>query len=210
MSYNYKGISNTPKIRSDVIYPWCYWDNAFSQEELNELTQYLSNQELQKGFIGVTSDTGEKDSALDLSIRNSEVCFIRPNETIDWVFKKFNYVIESMNNSYFNFDLNGYEAFQYTEYNENENGKYDFHIDMSLTQLNTNEHRKLSVVLFLSDPSEYEGGNFEIQTSPNVEVVEQIKGRIILFPSFVLHRVTPVTKGVRKSIVLWVEGPKFK
>jgi PKHD-type hydroxylase len=68
--------------------------------------------------------------------------------------------------------------------------------------------------MVLSDPSEYEGGQFQMQTgSPEEDklmTVEQLKGRVIGFPSFLLHRVTPVTKGTRKSLVIWVEGPKFK
>jgi PKHD-type hydroxylase len=72
--------------------------------------------------------------------------------------------------------------------------------------------RKLSIVMPLNDPSEYKGGEFHIQSGLPDEplVVEQKRGSIIAFPSFMIHRVTPILEGVRKSLVLWTVGPKFK
>ena len=66
--------------------------------------------------------------------------------------------------------------------------------------------------MFLNDTSEYKGGKFQFNegTEKNAVDVPQIRGRMILFPSFMIHRVTPVTKGVRKSLVVWVLGPKFR
>ena len=67
------------------------------------------------------------------------------------------------------------------------------------------------MVLMLSDPSEFEGGQLEIKTdSDNPITLEQKRGRAWFFPSYVLHRVTPVTKGTRRSLVLWIGGPEFK
>jgi PKHD-type hydroxylase len=68
--------------------------------------------------------------------------------------------------------------------------------------------RKLSLVCQLSDPSEYEGGELQINTG-EIFTPEKQKGTVILFPSYLLHRVTPVTKGTRRSLVLWIEGPAF-
>ena len=78
---------------------------------------------------------------------------------------------------------------------------------------NTTGTRKLSLTFLLSEPNvDFEGGDFQIVLAQEnqAQTIEMKKGRIIAFPSFVLHRVTPVTKGERKSIVIWVEGPKFK
>ena len=117
----------------------------------------------------------------------------------------------------YEFDLNGFEAIQYTVYNEEGEQRYDLHMDTILgtdKSMDLPETRKLSLSMVLSDPSEYEGGKFQLQTgSPEEDklmTVEQLKGRVIGFPSFLLHRVSPVTKGTRKSLVVWVEGPKFK
>jgi PKHD-type hydroxylase len=71
--------------------------------------------------------------------------------------------------------------------------------------------RKISIIIQLTDPSEYEGGEFEMDyqyEQPNKEDLKK-KGTIIVFPSFIPHRVTELTKGTRKSLVAWVEGPKF-
>ena len=71
--------------------------------------------------------------------------------------------------------------------------------------------RKLSLSMLLSDPSEFEGGEFQVKTDDdNVKQLETVKGRAWFFPSYTLHRVAPVTKGVRRSLVLWVGGPPFR
>jgi PKHD-type hydroxylase len=76
-----------------------------------------------------------------------------------------------------------------------------------------NDHifpRKLSFSLVLSDNSEYDGGTFEVMYSKKPEQLQQKKGRLLVFPSYMLHRVNPVTRGTRKSLVFWVVGPKFR
>jgi PKHD-type hydroxylase len=70
--------------------------------------------------------------------------------------------------------------------------------------------RKLSFTLVLSDTKTFKGGDLEFDTGGPYVAAEQKRGRIIAFPSFVKHRVTPIKKGVRKSVVWWVLGPKFK
>jgi PKHD-type hydroxylase len=109
--------------------------------------------------------------------------------------------------------LNGYDSFQYTEYQAFEGGKYDFHMDTIMGKnkpANMPETRKLSVTLVLND--DFEGGEFYMNNGQekDAELIPTGKGRLILFPSFLIHRVAPVTKGVRKSLVVWVNGPKFK
>ena len=130
------------------------------------------------------------------------------------------YVADQLNRRFYEFDLNGFESFQYTTYEHKEgeeDQKYDYHMDTVLgldKPLEMMETRKLSLSIILSDPSEYEGGEFYIQTgSPEQDrlmKMEQVKGRVLGFPSFMIHGVSPVTKGIRRSLVVWVEGPKFK
>jgi PKHD-type hydroxylase len=65
--------------------------------------------------------------------------------------------------------------------------------------------------LLLSDPNEFEGGELQVKPdSDDIKFLEQKQGRAWFFPSYTLHRVAPVTKGVRRSLVLWVGGPPFK
>jgi PKHD-type hydroxylase len=71
-------------------------------------------------------------------------------------------------------------------------------------------HRKVSITIQLSDPSEYEGGDLELWYGGSIIQIPKNKGLTVLFPSFSMHRVTPITKGTRKSLVLWVGGEHYK
>lgn len=112
-----------------------------------------------------------------------------------------------------NFDIGYINDIQFTIYHGREEGgdKYDWHYDVNFDN-NYPFDRKLSFVLQLVDGHEYEGGNFEFQDPYPIIDPNNIKGKgtVIVFPSFIPHRVTPVTAGTRISLVSWVEGPKFK
>jgi PKHD-type hydroxylase len=98
------------------------------------------------------------------------------------------------------------DVVQYTQYYEN-GGHYDWHTDTGPHPFNT---RKISITVQLSDPNEYEGGDLELKLGNQTSKMPKEKGCAVLFPSYILHRVTPVTKGIRKSLVLWVGGSVFK
>ena len=116
--------------------------------------------------------------------------------------------ITDTNEKFFKFDLTMIEKLQFTEYSADELGCYDQHIDPLVWCVPHN--RKLSFVLQLSDPSEYEGGDLKLYTSKEPTVVTKMKGLAVFFPSYILHEVTPVTKGTRRTLVGWVHGPSFK
>lgn len=204
----YRKISNDPLGRSLINFTWCYWDNAFTEEELNSIENYVGSSSLKEGET--FSNSSEKFD------RKSKVNFFNPDENNKWIFDRFNFVIEDINENFFNFDLNGYENFQYSEYNSKNFGTYNFHMDTYFGReisLDYIETRKLSVVMLLNTPDkDFTGGEFMVNTSleNNAEKIDLKRGRIILFPSFILHKVNPVTSGIRKSIVIWVTGPKFK
>ena len=90
-------------------------------------------------------------------------------------------------------------------------GEYNWHMDMCLNHMPPDMYdtRKLSMTLQLND--DFEGGEFQINNGDEAGAIapEMKKGRALLFPSFMCHRVKPVTKGIRRSIVVWVVGPKF-
>jgi len=110
-------------------------------------------------------------------------------------------------NQIWNFNIHSViDSIQYTEYLEG-GGHYDWHIDIGPGSIN---HRKISITIQLSDVEEYEGGDFEIWTGGEFKKLPKKQGTAILFPSFLMHRVTPITKGVRKSLVLWVGGDSYK
>jgi PKHD-type hydroxylase len=98
--------------------------------------------------------------------------------------------------------VTGTEQLQFTKYTEGQH--YDWHSDIAPGDVSP-VRRKLSVVCLLSDPSEFEGGSLEIE---GVEIEGGLKrGSVIVFPSEYRHRVTPVTKGIRRTLVLWLSGP---
>ena len=127
----------------------------------------------------------------------------------EWLYEKLMYMTLEANSDYWKFDLSHWkDAIQYTEYNGEEAGGYDWHIDVGPHPLN---HRKISITVQLSDPIDYEGGDLEIWTGGKEPMkAPKEKGAVVMFPSYLLHRITPVTKGVRKSLVLWVGGTTFR
>jgi PKHD-type hydroxylase len=204
-----------PKERVGVTYPYVYWDDMFSEDELKDVITYCDSLEKIEG--ATVGKDGKNDT--NNPSRNSKIAWANPNPENQWIFDRFLWVIERLNERFYEFDLNGFEAFQYTVYEgDAENpGKYDYHMDtvMGLDKpIEMMETRKLSLSLCLDEPDDYEGGEFYIQTgSPEQDKLmqmEQKKGRLLAFPSFMIHGVAPVTKGTRRSIVIWVEGPKFK
>jgi PKHD-type hydroxylase len=202
----YKKIQNTPNERVNVLHQSLRWDDVFSMEEVDRISEYCGSQSKQQAQVSL-------DGIVDGNIRKSTIAFINKKDENAWIFNKINDAIDRINEQFYNFDLNGYSFIQYSEYHGDESGKYDFHMDTFLGyQKDNTEMRKLSFVMMLNTPGvDFEGGDFQINKGQesNAENIEMIKGRMIFFPSFMIHRVTPVTKGVRKSLVIWITGPKF-
>jgi PKHD-type hydroxylase len=214
----YRKLTNDVYARKTITNSYTYWDDAFNPEELDKLVDYCDKFELQKGMTLGNLNKKLEDDEIDNrepipEVRKSDIKFLTPNEQNMWIFERINGVIEILNDRFYNMDLYGYDSMQYTEYNSEEKGHYGFHMDSAIGGANAiGDTRKLSLSMFLNDPSEYKGGKFQFNegTEKNAVDVPQIRGRMILFPSFMIHRVTPVTKGVRKSLVVWVLGPKFR
>ena len=134
-----------------------------------------------------------------------------------WVYNEIHPRIHEANrNAGWNFEWDYTEPAQFTKYKLNQ--YYHWHEDQDVKPFNNGEPayqgkiRKLSCTLQLSHPDEYEGGDLEFETPKGIFKVDEIKprGSICVFPSFVKHRVTPVTKGVRHSLVMWNLGYPYK
>ena len=115
------------------------------------------------------------------------------------------FALES-NRSAFNLDASYLPPVQFGEYGEG--GHYDWHHDVNWENPGYSD-RKISVVLQLSDPESYSGGDFQFREVETPRGFRQ-QGSLLAFPSYLLHRVTPVTSGTRYSLVGWMEGPKWK
>ena len=181
---------------------YTYWDNAFSDEQLNYL-QYICKEKTERAQVG--SGTG---GVVDSNIRRSDVGWLTNTPEHTWVFDILGNVVSNLNAQYYRFDLTGFgEPIQMTNYYGDDKGTYGWHKDFN----GDGVCRKLSLVLQLSDPSEYEGGYLEVMPHTiNVERINKRRGLITVFPSWLLHQVTPVTSGFRQTMVLWVTGPSFR
>ena len=151
-----------------------------------------------------------------LKTRNSFVTWLN----VFWIYKEILPSVKGSNaEACWNYDIVYPEQFQFTEYNGDQKQHYDWHIDGSFNSLDENNYyRKVSTVVNLSDPKDYEGGDLEFYDylRPNAKgkflstKLFKKRGSIISFPSFIYHRVKPVTKGTRHSLVIWHRGPQFK
>jgi len=182
------------------IEPWVWWEGAFTEQELNWLQDKAKRAE-SNAQVG-----GGSGGVVNPNVRRSQVSWLSNTTDTKWVFEKLADVASKMNAQHFRFDLTGFgEALQLTNYDQSENGMYGWHQDYG-----GGVSRKLSITVQLTDPSEYEGGNLQIMTTGQPQNVRKQRGLIALFPSYVLHQVTPVTQGSRQSLVVWVSGPPFK
>ena len=148
------------------------------------------------------AQVGEHDT--DISVRRSSVYFVSEDETKE-IMAGF---IRAANREAFGFDVTDFTECQFTEYVGDIGGFYGWHYD---SYLHDNPHafdRKLSCVAMLSDPSDFDGGEFMFQFSN--EPIKLEKGSVIVFPSFLVHQVTPVTRGKRHTMVSWMEGAAWR
>lgn len=191
-----------PRPRANASVPFVTWHDAFSQDELQKLNEVCDALSLEPAKIGSGND-GEVVPC----IRSTEVGWLKNNENTVWIYDRLAWVARSINSDFYRFDLFGFlEDMQFTVYTDTADGHYSWHLDAGG---NHDLYRKLSLVLQLSDPDDYEGGDLQVFTSSEPTSVDKKKGLIAAFPSYTLHRVTPVTKGIRKTLVIWVAGPEF-
>ena len=187
--------------RSDVNYTDYYWfKEGFTPEELVKIEAMT----LELPFE--VAATGQDDLSKVSEYRKSQVKWCPQNEEWEWVYRKLHNMIVEANDIMWKLDLSTMnEQIQYTEYYEG-GGHYDWHMDCGIGIQN---QRKISVTVQLSSPEEYEGGDLEFNIGQHL-VATRHQGAAVIFPSFYLHRVTPVTKGTRKSFVLWVGGEPYR
>jgi PKHD-type hydroxylase len=188
------------------IYTYQHWAYAtiFDKDECDKIIKYAN----QLGLADATIGGGNGNFNVDYSIRKSDICWLKPSEEIQWVYRKCTDFILGLNQQYFNFDLEYIENLQFTCY-DGTNSFYQKHID-TLHKNTGYSIRKLSFSIQLNDSCDYDGGDlaFYYQATPNT-VQKQI-GLISVFPSYTLHEVTPVTRGTRYSLVGWVCGKPFR
>ena len=179
------------------------WQDGFTDAEIEQIKTLCDALPIEKAVIG-----GVEEDADIAGIRTSSISWLPKTSESEWVYERLAFIARKLNAEFYNFDLYGFvEHMQFTVYDGSESGHYTWHLDFSNTSASP---RKFSLVLQLSDPNEYEGGELQLHTKPEVESVDRKKGLVAAFPSWTLHRVTPVTSGIRKTLVVWVAGPQFR
>ena len=174
------------------------WDSVIPKSFCNEIITSTNWDKAEEATIGVG---GNHKPYVDFKQRKSSIVWSPPLSLIWCVCNS--YILDANLGAEWNYYLGYLEQVQLTKYANDE--YYDWHIDTGVPDENSNQ-RKLSISILLNDPKEYEGGNFEFENGP----VDLKQGSVLVFPSFLRHRVSPVTSGIRYSAVSWMLGPTFR
>jgi len=149
---------------------------------------------------------GVAGGTVDTKTRTSHISWI-PFSKLPEMYKVIENIMLKTNSNHFGFDgMRLTEPAQYTEYPTG--GFYDWHIDSDVNCANEPPVRKISMTCLLSPESEFEGGGLELMSDG--KIVRPRQGQAIFFASFIRHRVIPISKGIRKSLVMWFGGPSFR
>ena len=179
---------------------------ALPEAMIQSMVEYCNNLTYETAETGDLKENTEKLK----KIRNTDISWISWDEWIPGIISN---VMNCANYDYFHYDLTHFDSrIQVTVYNGEENQHYGWHVDNGTRVLkHSNEERKLSCSLILNDPDEYEGGEIQFHYHSNFFMsVKPPKGTAMIFPSWLPHRVKPVRKGKRTSLVAWMRGPFFK
>lgn len=181
------------------------WADAFSSEEIDRIETYGDRLTADRAtLLGAPDEEKMRDFE---EVRITRTAWIPPGPETKWIYDRMQALVRALNERTYQFDLRGFsENFQYTIYHGAEGGHYDWHVDQGPLHV----QRKLSLSLQMSHGSEYEGCDLQFWASNKIETAPRERGTVVAFPSYVLHRVTPVVSGTRKSLVVWVTGPRFK
>lgn len=184
-------------------YHFYKFDSYFSKKFCNEIIDFAKKTNLQKGVVG--------NNNLNTVVRDSNVCFLNEN----WIKKEIYFLVKEANNALWNYSLSFSENIQFTKYALNQH--YDWHVDSFSKEQSKNKTRKISIIIALNDGKEYEGGdvllkNINIFSNEDIFKLNVLKkvGSVVVFPSFVFHKVMPIVSGERYSLVNWIQGDHFK
>ena len=176
----------------------------FTTEQCKMIIDAGRSEPKQEASVG--NGKGTKGGVIDTKTRTSHISWI-PFKKMNDMYKDIEKIMKTTNGNHFGFDdMQITEMAQYTEYPEG--GFYDWHVDNDTNFAHEPPVRKISMTCLLSPENEFEGGDLELMKEGKVAKLKQ--GHAIFFASFIRHRVTPVIKGNRKSLVMWFGGTPFK
>ena len=194
-------IITEPKWRSliaNTIKP------LFTPAQCQDIIRVGHQQKAEEAKVGTLNT---REGAHDVKMRVTTISWI-PFKALPEMYTIIERVMKQVNGNHF-----GYEGMQLTEFAQfteyPKGGFYDWHIDADINCQHEPPVRKISMTLLLSHPSEFVGGDLEFMTAGN-KPPQLLQGQAIFFCSLIRHRVAKVTKGVRRSLVMWFGGPPFK
>ena len=193
----------TPQSNWNSFY---YWKNVFDDKMIKDLTDMVyANYKFEKGKTGTEELGNVTDS---YRTNNRDIAYINPQPHSKWLYDLLFPLALEANEKVFHFDIDIVtDSIHYVIYPE-DGGHLDWHMDVGAHGVNK---RKLAMTVQLSDSSDYEGGDFQIwMGGEDYLTVPREKGDVIVFPSFCMHRVTPITRGERRCLVFWTGGRPFR
>ena len=173
-----------------------------------EFPNYFSPQECDDIIkLGLEAETIQatisQNKVIDTKYRDSKISWLECLYSNDWLWHKINNIILEVNAKYYKYKLLGFrECLQFTQY-LGPGTHYNWHMDFGPGTMSI---RKLSAVVQLSDEKDYRGGSLELLYGADPFFANKTRGTIIIFPSFTMHRVAPISSGKRYSLVLWASG----
>ena len=174
----------------------------FTPEQCQMVIDAGRRQKPQKAQVGM----GKPGGGVDTKKRTTTISWI-PFKEMQPMYDQINEFIQKANRNHFGFeDIQITEQAQFTEYPEG--GFYDWHMDTDVNMQHEPPVRKISMTVLLSPENQFEGGDLELMAPGKRAKLKQ--GHAIIFASFINHRVAPVTRGVRQSLVMWFGGEPFK
>jgi PKHD-type hydroxylase len=189
------------------VYNHAYWSgDGFTKEECEKIIEIGKRRNQIEGLVG---DNDVTNTRVDKAIRRGTVAWIEPTPETEWIYKKLTDIVYHANKEGFKQDLNHIDELQFATYDQSNEGFYRKHVDTAWENPERSI-RKLSIVVQLTDPAEYEGGELKLHTAHDPDIMDKEQGKVIIFPSWTLHEVTPVTSGTRRSMVAWVCGPTWR
>ena len=187
---------------------WCYFKSYIDKATCEKIIADSKQIPEEDAFVGIAGS-----GRVDQETRRSKVRFLHAN---DW---RFSYIFDTLwktalqaNKDFFNIHITKLDFIQVAEYDASYQGEYKAHQDVFWMNGDPEYHRKLSCIIQLSDPNDYEGGDFELLNcceTPDAEGIRQ-QGSVIFFPSMFMHKANPVLRGTRYSIAAWFDGPKWR
>jgi len=192
-------VITEPKWKSWIIQTT---QPLFTPEQCRQIIASGRAQKPQEAKIGMNKPGGGTDTKK----RVTTISWI-PFKEMGHMYQDLNRFIQRANENHFGFgDIKITENAQFTEYPEG--GFYDWHMDCDINMEHEPPVRKISMTVLLNDPSEFEGGHLELMAPGKFAELKQ--GHAIIFASFLNHRVNPVTRGMRQSLVVWFGGKAFR